>query len=73
MNILTYFAGLRPAIPFSAEQGCKDMSNGELRRHIQNGSVLINHERVTVQEQIDFPVFSVVFFPNSVKRKTTLV
>jgi hypothetical protein len=49
------------------------MSNGELRRHIQQGAVLVNGERVTPQEEIDFPVFSLVFFPKSAARRTTLV
>lgn len=48
------------------------MSNGELRRHITQGGVLINGERITCDEQIDFPVFSVVFFPKA-HRRTTIV
>jgi tyrosyl-tRNA synthetase len=49
------------------------MSNGELRRHIQQGAVLVNGERIDPNEPIDFPVFSLVFFPKSNNRKTTLV
>lgn len=71
MNALQFLITLRPAIPFSAEK-CASMSNGELRRHIEQGGVLINNERVSVSEEIDFPVFSIVFFPNG-KRKTTIV
>ncbi len=57
----------------SVEQGCKAMSGGELRRHIQQGGVLINTERVQPDELVDFPVFSVVFFPKSATRKSTIV
>jgi hypothetical protein len=57
----------------SIEQPCKPMSNGELRRHMQQGGVLVNGERVTPDERIDFPVFSLVFFPKSAARRTTLV
>jgi len=64
MTALEFLISLRPAIPFSVETPCKLMSNGELRRHIQQGGVLINTERVAATEQIDFPVFSVVFFPD---------
>lgn len=73
MNTLTWLNSLRPALPTSVEQPCKPMSNGELRRHIQQGAVLINSERVEPNELIDFPVFSLVFFPKSPKRRTTLI
>ncbi len=72
MNAMQFLNNLRPAVPFSVEQGCKPMSNTELRRHIQQGGILINGERIQVNEEIDFPVFSLVFFPNS-KRKTTII
>lgn len=48
------------------------MSTSELKRCIQQGSVVINGERVEPQEEIDFYINSVVFFPKS-KRKTTIV
>ncbi len=79
MNALQFLHNLRPAIPLSIESpGSKDrpcsvMSNGELRRHIQQGAVLFNGERVTPDEAIDFPVFSLVMFPKSQKRRTTLI
>jgi len=73
MNALSFLNNLRPAIPFSIEKPCKPASNSELRRWMQNGSVLINGERVNWDEEIDFPVFSLVFFPNSPRRKTTLI
>jgi hypothetical protein len=73
MNALQWLNNLRPAVPMSIEQPCKVMSNGELRRHMQQGGVLVNGERVTPDEPIDFPVFSLVFFPKSAARKTTLV
>ena len=73
MTALQYLNTLRPAIPMSAEHPCTQMSNGELRRHIQQGAVLINGERIDPNEPIDFPVFSLVFFPKSNNRKTTLV
>lgn len=49
------------------------MSTGELKRHVLQGAVLINGERVTPEEPIDFPVFRLVFFPKSDKRRTTIV
>lgn len=73
MNILTYLNSMRPSIPFSAEKPCTPVSNTELRRWLANGSVLINHEKCTWDEEMDFNVHSLVFFPKSLKRKTTLV
>ena len=73
MTAIQYLNALRPAIPMSVENPCTHMSNGELRRHIQQGAVLINAERIDPNEVIDFPVFSLVFFPKSNNRRTTLV
>jgi len=73
MSVMQYLNNLRPAIPMSAERPCTNMSNGELRRHMAQGAVLINVETVTPDEPMDFPVFSLVFFPNSKKRRTTIV
>jgi hypothetical protein len=73
MNAMQWMNTLRPAIPMSIEQPCKPMSNGELRRHMQQGGVLVNGERIAPDELIDFPVFSLVFFPKSAARRTTLV
>jgi hypothetical protein len=73
MNALSFLNSLRPAIPMSVETPCSQMSNGELRRHLTQGAVIINGERVTPNEEIDFPVFRVVFFPKSDRRRTTVV
>lgn len=72
MNVLQFLISLKPALPMSAETPCSPMSNGELRRHIQQGGLLINTERCEVLEIVDFPVFSIVFFPKS-PRRTTLI
>ena len=50
-----------------------ELITGELKRHVLQGAVLINGERVTPEESIDFPVFRLVFFPKSDKRRTTIV
>jgi hypothetical protein len=73
MNVLQWLNSLRPALPMSIETPCKPMSNGELKRHMQQGGVLVNGEKVAADESIDFPVFSLVFFPKSAARRTTLV
>ena len=79
MNALPWLNSLRPALPLSIEHPptkespAQPMSNGELKRHMQQGGVLVNGERVAPDEPIDFPVFSLVFFPKSASRRTTLV
>ncbi len=73
MTILDFIISLRPAVPFSTERPCKEASNSEIRRWLKNHSISINGERLhDPNEPLDFPVFSLVFFPNS-KRKTTIV
>lgn len=72
MNVLQYLMNLRPAIPTSNERPPEPSSNSELRRWCRDGAVLINGERVSAEEPMDFPVFSLVFFPKA-KRKTTVV
>lgn len=72
MNTLQWLNSLRPAIPMSAERPGTLMSNGELRRHISQGGVLINGERATAEEPIDYPVFSLVFFPKGARRTTII-
>lgn len=73
MNALQWLNSLRPALPMSIETPGKPMSNGELKRHMHQGGVLVNGEKVVPDESIDFPVFSLVFFPKSAARRTTLV
>lgn len=79
MKVLQYLIGLRPALPLSREKpGGKDRpwsppSNGELRRWIADGSVVINGERWAADEEMPPLVWSLVFFPKSEKSRTTLV
>jgi hypothetical protein len=78
VNVLQYLNSLRPALPLSREKASREhahapLSNGELRRLIADGSVLINGERWAVDEYMPPMVWSVVFFPKSAKNRTTLV
>ena len=47
------------------EKGTGTASNAELKRWIQSQSLVINGERVTWDEVMDFPMFSVVLFPKN--------
>jgi hypothetical protein len=79
VTALQWLNSLRPAIPLSIENpptkehAAQAMSNGELKRHMQQGGALVNGERIAPDEPIDFPVFSLVFFPKSAQRRTTII
>lgn len=80
LTVVQYLKGLAPAIPMSIEKhGYKATgkhehpSNGELKRWCESGSILINGERVGPQELVDFPIFSLVYFPKSEERRTTII
>ena len=72
MNVLTFLNELRPALPMSVEKPCTQATNSELRRWIKDGAVLFNGERVVWDEEVDFPLISLVFFPSG-KRRTTIL
>ena len=71
-TVIQFLNNLKPALPMSVEKPCTQMSGGELKRIIQQHGVKINGESVSPNELIDFPVFSVVFFPKG-NRRTTIV
>jgi hypothetical protein len=71
LTVLQWLQSLRPAIPMSVERPCEAMSNAELRRHIEQGGVLVNGSRCAAQNPAPDRLESLVFFPNG-KRRTTL-
>lgn len=73
MRALDYIESLRPAVPFSTEKGCSAASKSEVRRWLDGGSVKINGKSIKANDNIPLPVTSLVFFPKSATRKTTLV
>jgi len=73
VKVLQYLIGLREihALPMSREKPCVEVSNSELRRWINDGSVVLNHERWKHDEEMPPLVYSLVFFPKS-RHRTTL-
>jgi len=63
---LEYLNGLRPAVPYSVEKPCTLPSNGELKRWLKDGAVQVNGEPLRVEDNMNFPIFSLVFFPTLV-------
>ena len=45
-------------------------SNSELRRWCKNGSVLINGKKVTPGDKMEWPIYQLVFFPQSTGKVT---
>lgn len=79
MTALEWLISLRPALPASIERSAGDFklgelnpSNSEVRRWLKNKAVLVNGEVLEAGEEMDFPVFSLVFFPKG-NRRTTVV
>ena len=60
-------------LPKNLEHGIKAPSNGALIRWLKNKAIIINGKTPMPQDEIDFPITELVFFPASKKRKTTLV
>ena len=56
---------------FSHENKLAPASNSEVQRWCSTGQVVINGEKVAWNEELDFPIFSVVVFPKG-KRVTLL-
>lgn len=77
MTVYEYLKGLGPALPLSpmrnSDNSFKPMSNADIRRLCEQKSILINGEHVSHSEPMDFPVFSLVIYPKSPNKRTTLV
>ena len=48
-------------------------SNSERRRWLQNKSVIINGEKPNWDDEIEFPITQLVFFPKSQQKRCTFV
>lgn len=64
MNAWEFLRELHGVCHFQSRERSGEASFSELRRWIQNGALKVNGERVSWDEMMDFPVFSVVLFPN---------
>lgn len=73
MTGLQYILGLHELCRFMSTERPGVATNGEVRRWLQSRVVLINGEPLDASELVDFPVMSLVLFPRSAKRRTTLV
>ena len=51
----------------------KQGSNSFLRRLIQDGGIRFNGKILKPNDKLDFPIFSIVVFPKSEQRYTTML
>ena len=55
---------------FQSIEACKKASNSELKRWLENKAVVVNGEPLQWDEVMDFPINSMVLFPNGARRCT---
>ena len=74
MNYLEFIKILKDeyrCIPGNLEGRPGLPSNSELRRAFSSGTILINKNKVNWEDEVEFPIESLIFFPKG-KRKTTV-
>ena len=66
MNAWMFLRDLQIICHFQTREGKKTgtASSSELKRLAQNGAVVVNGEKLAWDEEMDFPIFSFVLFPN---------
>lgn len=72
MQALQFIISMRPALPYSIEKSCLLATNSEIRRWFNNKAIRINGVFPGWDDEVEFPINDLVFFPKSVKRKTTI-
>jgi len=73
MTAIDYLKSLpRGWLPKSVERGIKPPSNGDLKRWLNMGAVIINNVHPKLMDKISFPIKELIFFPFG-KRRTTIL
>lgn len=67
MNAWNFLRNLNEVCKFQSREGKRvgQASGSEMKRWIQNKAFIINGETVAWDEEIDFPLISVVLFPKN--------
>jgi hypothetical protein len=74
MTALQYLRSLNEVCVFQTrERGVGPASNSELARWLKDKAMHINGVALAPADKIPYPVKSVVLFPNSRKKRTTLL
>ncbi len=64
MTALAWLKVVHETCYFTSRERTGVASNSELRRWLSNGAVRVNRERVGPDEEMAFPLTSVVLFPS---------
>ncbi len=63
MNAWEYLRELHTVCEFHSKEREGKATNSELKRWLQNQSVLLNNRRIKWNEEVDFPVEQLILFP----------
>lgn len=70
---MDYIVSLKPFVPMSTETPGKELSNGEIRRLLDQSAIMINGKKPKSKEIIEFPVTSLVWFPKNHNKRVTML
>ena len=70
---LQYILSLHELCRFMSTERPGVATNGEVRRWLQSRVVIVNGYPLEANETIDYPIRSLVLFPKSPVRRTTIV
>lgn len=73
MTALQYLLSLHAICHFWNYDEVKEASNSYLRRLLNQGAVRINGAALKAGDEVQFPIHSLVLYPNNPRRRTTLV
>lgn len=74
MNAIQYLRSLHEVCVFQTQgRGVGPASNSELGRWLKDKALHINGLSIAPTDKMPYPIKSVVLFPNSRKRRTTLL
>lgn len=73
LSVLQFMVRLNTMSVFWNSEENKPASNSVLRRWIEQGAIVFNGEKMQPHDPLDFPIFSLVMFPKSNKKRCTLV
>ena len=60
-------------VPMSIEKPCTYPSKSEIKRWLNQSSVVINGAKPKAEDDVEFLITELVFFPKSKTKKTTVI
>lgn len=70
---LQFLISLKPHLPMTMNGNKpEEPSNSEIRRWLQQNAVIINGKKPQPGDDIEFPIYSLIFFPKSQKSRCTM-